>query len=91
MAPRSSRDLKTKEVKISHLTKANRKKMETWDLGGLFAVDWNKTYKDLVEELAGHSDQKEVVPKYEYRGKPRAWTSDVSREVYNCYDGQEIR
>ncbi|KAL2636056.1 hypothetical protein R1flu_007535 [Riccia fluitans] len=51
MAPRSSRNLKTKEVKIPHLTVANRKKMETWGLGGLFAVDWNGTYEDLVEEL----------------------------------------
>ncbi|KAL2645372.1 hypothetical protein R1flu_012959 [Riccia fluitans] len=55
MAPRSSRNLKTKEVKIPHLMIANKKKMETWSLGGLFAVDWNGTYEKLVEELA---DQK---------------------------------
>ncbi|KAL2633134.1 hypothetical protein R1flu_004613 [Riccia fluitans] len=70
-----------KEVKIPHLTVANKKKMETWGLGGLFAVYWNRTYEDLVEELAGH--QKAAIPKYEYRGKPIAWTSDVWREVYN--------
>ncbi|KAL2610964.1 hypothetical protein R1flu_022656 [Riccia fluitans] len=81
MAPRSSKSLKTKEVKIPHLTVANKKKMGTWDLGGLFAVDWSRTYEDLEEELAGH--QKAAVPKYEYRGKPRAWTSYVWREVYN--------
>ncbi|KAL2644616.1 hypothetical protein R1flu_012203 [Riccia fluitans] len=81
MAPRSSKNLKTKEVKIPHLTVANRKKMETWGLGGLFAVDWNGTYDKLVEELASH--QKMVVPKYEYHGKPEEWTSDVRREVYN--------
>ncbi|KAL2612773.1 hypothetical protein R1flu_024465 [Riccia fluitans] len=51
MAPHS-RNLKTKEVKIPHLTVANRKKMETWGLGGLFAVDWSGTYEKLVEELA---------------------------------------
>ncbi|KAL2621318.1 hypothetical protein R1flu_001523 [Riccia fluitans] len=34
-----------------------------------------------MEELAGH--QKTAIPKYEYRGKPRAWTLDVWREVYN--------
>ncbi|KAL2650163.1 hypothetical protein R1flu_018291 [Riccia fluitans] len=39
--------------------------------------------RDLVEELAGHPDQKAAVSKYEYRGKPRAWTSDVWSEVYN--------
>ncbi|KAL2624264.1 hypothetical protein R1flu_008509 [Riccia fluitans] len=83
MAPHSSKGLKTKEVKIPHLTVANKKKMETWGLGGLFAIDWNRTYEDLVEELAGHSDQKAAIPKYKYRGKPRAWTSDVWREVYN--------
>ncbi|KAL2649506.1 hypothetical protein R1flu_017634 [Riccia fluitans] len=85
MAPRSSKGLnvKTKEVKIPHLMVANKKKMETWGLGGLFAVDWNKTYEDLVEELAGHPDQKVAVSKYEYQGKPRAWTSDIWREVYN--------
>ncbi|KAL2645520.1 hypothetical protein R1flu_013107 [Riccia fluitans] len=52
MAPRNSKGLKTKEVKIPHLTIANKKKMETWGLGGLFAIDWNETYEDLVEELA---------------------------------------
>ncbi|KAL2652284.1 hypothetical protein R1flu_020412 [Riccia fluitans] len=55
--------------------------METWGLGGLFVVDWSRTYEDLVEELAGHL--KAAVPKYEYRGKPKAWTLDVWREVYN--------
>ncbi|KAL2643777.1 hypothetical protein R1flu_011364 [Riccia fluitans] len=85
MAPRSRKDLKvkTKEVKIPHLTNANKKKMEVWGLGGLFAVEWSQTYEDLVEELAGHSNQKVAVLKYEYRGKPGAWTSDVLREVYN--------
>ncbi|KAL2642074.1 hypothetical protein R1flu_009661 [Riccia fluitans] len=53
MAPHSNRSLKTKEVKIPHLTVANRKKMETWGLGGLFSVDWNETYEELVEELVG--------------------------------------
>ncbi|KAL2634094.1 hypothetical protein R1flu_005573 [Riccia fluitans] len=43
MAPRSSKNLKTKEVKIPHLTVANQKKMESWGLGGLFAVDWTIT------------------------------------------------
>ncbi|KAL2643382.1 hypothetical protein R1flu_010969 [Riccia fluitans] len=52
MAPRSSRNLKTKEVKIPHLTVANRKKMESWGLGGLFAIDWSGTYDNLLEELA---------------------------------------
>ncbi|KAL2652106.1 hypothetical protein R1flu_020234 [Riccia fluitans] len=81
MAPRSSRNLKTKEVKIPHLTVANRKKMETWGLGGLFAIDWNGTYDSLVEELA--VKQKAAIPKFEYRGKPEEWTSKVWREVYN--------
>ncbi|KAL2622584.1 hypothetical protein R1flu_002789 [Riccia fluitans] len=80
MAPRSSRNLKTKEVKIPHLIVANRKKMETWGLGGLFAADWNGTYDNLVEEL---SERKVSVPKYEYRGKPEEWSADVWREVYN--------
>ncbi|KAL2621132.1 hypothetical protein R1flu_001337 [Riccia fluitans] len=80
MAPRSNRSLKTKEVKIPHLTVANRKKMETWSLGGLFPVDWSGTYEKLVEEL---DDRKVVIPKCEYRGKLEEWTSDVWREVYN--------
>ncbi|KAL2624005.1 hypothetical protein R1flu_008250 [Riccia fluitans] len=84
MAPRSRKGLKTKEVKIPHLTVANKKKMETWGLGGLFEIDKNRTYEDLVEELAGHSDQKAAVPKYEYRGKPGAWTSDVWRRFTTC-------
>ncbi|KAL2641960.1 hypothetical protein R1flu_009547 [Riccia fluitans] len=80
MAPHSSKNLKTKKVKIPHLTIANRRKIETWGLGGLFAVDWNGTYENLVEELA----EREVsVPKYEYRGKLEEWTLDVWREVYN--------
>ncbi|KAL2623579.1 hypothetical protein R1flu_003784 [Riccia fluitans] len=83
MAPRSSKGLKTKEVKIPHLTIANKKKMETWGLGGLFAVYENRTYEDLVEELAGHSDQKVVILKYEYQGKLGTWTLEVWREVYN--------
>ncbi|KAL2644641.1 hypothetical protein R1flu_012228 [Riccia fluitans] len=81
VAPRSSKSLKTKEVKIPHLTVANR--TLTWGLGGLFSVDWNKTYEDLVEELAGHSDQKATISKYEYQGKPGAWTSEVWRDVYS--------
>ncbi|KAL2634520.1 hypothetical protein R1flu_005999 [Riccia fluitans] len=80
MAPRSNGNLKTKEVKIPHLIVANRKKMETWGLGGLFAVDWNGTYDNLVEELA---ERKVAMSKYEYRGKLEEWTADVWREVYN--------
>ncbi|KAL2628961.1 hypothetical protein R1flu_013647 [Riccia fluitans] len=80
MAPRIGKNLKTKEVKIPHLTVANKKKMETWGLGDLFAIDWNGTYENLVEELA---ERKVAIPKYEYRGKPEEWTSDVWREVYN--------
>ncbi|KAL2653183.1 hypothetical protein R1flu_021311 [Riccia fluitans] len=80
MPPRSSKNLKSREVKIHHLTVANRKKMVTWGLGGLFAVDCNGTYENLVEELA---ERKVAIPKYEYRGKPEEWTSNVWREVYN--------
>ncbi|KAL2642280.1 hypothetical protein R1flu_009867 [Riccia fluitans] len=80
MAPRSNKNLKTKEVKISHLNVANRRKMETWSLGGLFAIDWNGTYNNLVEELA---DRKVAIPKHEYRGKPEKWIAKVWREVYN--------
>ncbi|KAL2613826.1 hypothetical protein R1flu_025518 [Riccia fluitans] len=80
MAPCSSKNLKTKEVKIPHLMVANQKKMETWGLGGLFEVDWNGTYEHLVEELA---ERKVAMPKYEYHGKPEEWTSKVWREVYN--------
>ncbi|KAL2628695.1 hypothetical protein R1flu_013381 [Riccia fluitans] len=85
MAPCSGKDLKvkTKEVKIPNLTNVNKKKMESWGLGGLFAVDLSQTYEDLVEELAHHSDQKVAFPKFEYHEKPGAWTSDVWREVYN--------
>ncbi|KAL2631479.1 hypothetical protein R1flu_016165 [Riccia fluitans] len=72
MAPRSRKDLKvkTKEVKIPHLTNVNKKKMEAWSLGGLFAVDWSQTHEDLLEELIGHFDQKVAFSKYEYREKP---------------------
>ncbi|KAL2623465.1 hypothetical protein R1flu_003670 [Riccia fluitans] len=81
MAPCYSKNLKTKEVKIPHLTISNRKKMETWGLGGLFAVMWSGTYDNLVEELV--IKPKEVGPKFEYCGKPEEWTSEVWREVYN--------
>ncbi|KAL2629062.1 hypothetical protein R1flu_013748 [Riccia fluitans] len=71
MVPRNHKDLKVKikEVKIPHLTNENKKKMEAWGLGSLFAVEWSQTYEDLVEELAGHPDQKVADPKYKYRGK----------------------
>ncbi|KAL2653382.1 hypothetical protein R1flu_021510 [Riccia fluitans] len=81
MAPRSSRNLKTKEVKIPHLKGANRKKMETWGLGSLFAVEWSGTYDNLIEEL--FVKEKVAIPKFEYREKPKEWTSEVWREVYN--------
>ncbi|KAL2621631.1 hypothetical protein R1flu_001836 [Riccia fluitans] len=81
MAPRKSRHLKPKEVKIPHLTIANRRKMETWGLGGPFAADWSGTYDNLVEELA--TKQKAASLKFEYRGKPEIWISEVWREVYN--------
>ncbi|KAL2642515.1 hypothetical protein R1flu_010102 [Riccia fluitans] len=85
MAPHSHKDLKVKmkEVKIPHLTNENKKKMEAWGLGGLFTVEWSQTYKDLVEELAGHSDKKVTILKYKYHGKPGVWTFDVWSEVYN--------
>ncbi|KAL2635892.1 hypothetical protein R1flu_007371 [Riccia fluitans] len=81
MAPRRSKNLKTKEVKIPHLTISNRKKMETWGVGGLFAVDWRGTYDNLVEELV--IKPKAVGPKFKYRGKPEEWTLEVWRDVYN--------
>ncbi|KAL2628997.1 hypothetical protein R1flu_013683 [Riccia fluitans] len=81
MAPRGSKSLKTKEVKIPHLMVSNRKKMETWGLGGLFAVDWSGTYDNLVEELVAKKNA--AGPKFEYRGKPEEWTFEVWREVYN--------
>ncbi|KAL2643295.1 hypothetical protein R1flu_010882 [Riccia fluitans] len=85
MASCSHKDLKVKakEVKIPHLTNKNRKKMEAWGLGGLFAADWIQVHEDLVKELSGRSDQKFSFPKYEYREKPEAWTSKVWREIYN--------
>ncbi|KAL2631373.1 hypothetical protein R1flu_016059 [Riccia fluitans] len=55
--------------------------METWGVGGLFAVDWSGTYDNLVEELV--TKPKASGPKFEYRGKPEEWTSEVWREVYN--------
>ncbi|KAL2611992.1 hypothetical protein R1flu_023684 [Riccia fluitans] len=75
MAPCHSKNLKTKEVKIPHLMISNRKKMETWEVGGIFAVDWSGTYDNLVEELV--TKPKAVGPKFEYRGKPEEWTSEV--------------
>ncbi|KAL2620243.1 hypothetical protein R1flu_000448 [Riccia fluitans] len=81
MASCRSKYLKTKEVKISHLTISNRKKMKTWGVGGLFAIDWSATYDNLVEELVTKS--KAAGSKFEYGGKPEEWTSEVWREVYN--------
>ncbi|KAL2633910.1 hypothetical protein R1flu_005389 [Riccia fluitans] len=96
MAPQSSKNLKTKEVKIPHLTVSNWRKMESWDLGGLFAVDWSGTYDHLVEELVTKKKTAGLclfansralfvclVAKFEYRGKPEEWTSEVWREVNN--------
>ncbi|KAL2612563.1 hypothetical protein R1flu_024255 [Riccia fluitans] len=81
MAPRGSKSLKNKEVKIPHLTVSSRKKMESWGLGGLFAMDWSGTYDNLIEELV--AKKKAAGPKFEYRGKPEEWTFEVWREVYN--------
>ncbi|KAL2635833.1 hypothetical protein R1flu_007312 [Riccia fluitans] len=85
MATCSRKDLKVKvkEVKIPHLTNKNKKKLEAWDLGGLFVADWSQAHEELMKELSGHSEQKVTLPKYEYCGKPEAWTSAVWREVYN--------
>ncbi|KAL2644013.1 hypothetical protein R1flu_011600 [Riccia fluitans] len=52
MAPRRSKNLKTKEVKIPHFMISNRKKMETWGVGGslqligvaLMITWWRKVY-----------------------------------------------
>ncbi|KAL2607870.1 hypothetical protein R1flu_026443 [Riccia fluitans] len=55
--------------------------MESWDLGGLFAVDWSGTYDNLVEELV--AKKKAAGPKFEYHGKPEEWTPEVWREIYN--------
>ncbi|KAL2609977.1 hypothetical protein R1flu_028550 [Riccia fluitans] len=43
--------------------------MESWGLGGLFAVDWSGTYDNLLEELA--TKQKAAGLKFEYRGSRR--------------------
>ncbi|KAL2654117.1 hypothetical protein R1flu_022245 [Riccia fluitans] len=80
MALRRSKNLKTKEVKIPHLTISNRKKMETWGLGSLFAVDWNGTYDNLVEELI--IKPKAAGPKFEHRGKPEEWTSEILNAIF---------
>ncbi|KAL2610422.1 hypothetical protein R1flu_028995 [Riccia fluitans] len=81
----SHKDLKVKvkEVKIPHFKKENKMKLQAWGLGGLFSSDWSQSHEELVRELSGHSEQKVTLPKYEYRGKPEAWTSKVWREVYN--------
>ncbi|KAL2623797.1 hypothetical protein R1flu_008042 [Riccia fluitans] len=54
MATHSRKDLKVKakEVKIPHLTNKNRKKIELWGLGGLFAADYNQAHEDLMKELS---------------------------------------
>ncbi|KAL2631380.1 hypothetical protein R1flu_016066 [Riccia fluitans] len=72
MATRSHKDLKVKvkEVKIHHLMKENKTKLEAWDLGGLFAANWIQTHEILVRELCDHSEQKVTIPKYEYCEKP---------------------
>ncbi|KAL2607869.1 hypothetical protein R1flu_026442 [Riccia fluitans] len=81
MAPRSSKSLITKEVKIPHVKVSNRKKMESWGLGGLFAVDSSGTYDNLVEELV--AKKKAAGHKFEYRGKPEEWTPEVWRAITN--------
>ncbi|KAL2609113.1 hypothetical protein R1flu_027686 [Riccia fluitans] len=84
MTTRRHKDLgvKVKEVKIPQLMKENKEKLKSWGLGGLFSVDWSQSHEDLVKELSGHSEQGVTLPKkYEYRGKPEAWTSEVWREV----------
>ncbi|KAL2632914.1 hypothetical protein R1flu_004393 [Riccia fluitans] len=85
MATRSQKDLKVKvkEVKIPHLTKKNKTKLEAWGLGGLLSADWSQTHKEFMRELFGQSEQKVTLPKYEYYGKPEAWTFKMWREVYN--------
>ncbi|KAL2632722.1 hypothetical protein R1flu_004201 [Riccia fluitans] len=55
--------------------------MESWGQGGLFVVDWSGTYDNVLEELT--TKQKVAGSKFEYRGKPEEWTSEVWREVYN--------
>ncbi|KAL2611390.1 hypothetical protein R1flu_023082 [Riccia fluitans] len=55
--------------------------MESWGVGGLFAIDWSGTYDNQVEELV--TKPKAGGPKFEYRGKLEEWTSEVWREVYN--------
>ncbi|KAL2645433.1 hypothetical protein R1flu_013020 [Riccia fluitans] len=81
----SCKDLKVKmkEVKIHYLMKENKEKLEEWGLEGLFSADWSQSHEELMRELFGHSEQKVTLSKYEYRGKPEAWTSEVWREVYN--------
>ncbi|KAL2634280.1 hypothetical protein R1flu_005759 [Riccia fluitans] len=85
MTTRISKDLKVKvkKVKIPHLAKENKTKLEAWDLGGLFAEEWSQTHEEIVRELSGHSKQKVTLPKYEYCEKSEAWTSKVWRKVYN--------
>ncbi|KAL2641953.1 hypothetical protein R1flu_009540 [Riccia fluitans] len=75
--------IKVKEVKIPHLTKENKEKLEAWGLCGLFSADWSQSHEELVRELYGHSEQKVTLPKYKYHGKLEEWTSEVWREVYN--------
>ncbi|KAL2610085.1 hypothetical protein R1flu_028658 [Riccia fluitans] len=81
----SRKDLKVKvkEVKIPHLMKENKTKLEVWDLAGLFSADWSQSHEELMKELSGHSEQKVTIPKHKYHGKLKAWTSKVWREVYN--------
>ncbi|KAL2641749.1 hypothetical protein R1flu_009336 [Riccia fluitans] len=72
MTTRSRKDLKikVKEVKIPHLTKENKTKLEAWGLIGLFSADWNQSYEELVRELSEPGVT--LLKKYECRGKPEA-------------------
>ncbi|KAL2609027.1 hypothetical protein R1flu_027600 [Riccia fluitans] len=39
--------VKVKDVKILHLMKENKMKLQAWGLGGLFSADWSQSHEEL--------------------------------------------
>ncbi|KAL3696630.1 hypothetical protein R1sor_010706 [Riccia sorocarpa] len=92
MAPRKRKEpeIKVKEAKLNLPTGEMMTRVKEWGLETLFTRDWSQPREDLVRELVRYQNGDATIPRtYKIRGKPKKWTADIWRQVYDLPGASE--